>query len=437
LTTRSDVFSAARNYFEANHKARNFIPGETYLPPSGKVVDADDLEALIDASLDMWLTAGRFARELEAEIAKYFGLRAALLVNSGSSANLLAFSALTSPSLRERRIKAGDEIITVAAGFPTTINPAIIYGCVPVFVDIDLATHNIDVAFLEEALSSKTTAVMVAHTLGNPFNVAAVQAFCKKHNLWFIEDNCDAFGARFNGQLTGTFGDIATESFYPAHHITMGEGGAVVTNSLKLKTLLLRFRDWGRDCYCEPGVDNTCGRRFDWNFKTLPPGFDHKYIYSEVGYNLKITDMQAAIGLSQMKKLPSFIEARKKNHSFLLNKLKHLSDRILLPQPTPGSDPSWFGFAMTLTPDADVRRSDFQQYLEVNKVGTRLVFGGNLLHQPAYEHIEKRVIGDLRHTNEVLHNSLWVGIHPQLGEAELSYMAGVIEKGLDFCRRTS
>lgn len=434
MTTRGDVVALSRSYFEANHKTKPFVPGETYLPPSGKVVDADDLAALVESSLDMWLTAGRFARDLESQLADFLGVRAALLVNSGSSANLLAFSALTSPALKDRRIVAGDEVITVAAGFPTTVNPCIIYGCIPVFVDIELDTHNIDVTKLEEALSPKTKAVMIAHTLGNPFNAVAVQEFCKKHNLWFIEDNCDALGAKFNGQMTGTFGDVATESFYPAHHMTMGEGGAVFTNSLRLKTLLLRFRDWGRDCYCEPGIDNTCGKRFDWDFKNLPKGFDHKYVYSEIGYNLKITDMQAAIGLSQLKKLPRFIEARIKNHSILSQKLAHLGDRILLPKATPNSEPSWFGFAVTLTPEAKVMRSDFQQFLENQKVGTRLVFGGNLLKQPAYESVKHRVVGELTHTDRVLHDSLWVGIHPQFGEEQLSFIASKIEQGLNHCQ---
>jgi CDP-6-deoxy-D-xylo-4-hexulose-3-dehydrase len=434
LTTRSDVLAVSRAYFEANHKPKAFVPGVTYLPPSGKVVDADDLEALVESSLDMWLTAGRFARDLEEQLAQFLGVRASLLVNSGSSANLLAFAALTSPALKDRRIVAGDEVITVAAGFPTTVNPCIVYGCVPVFVDIDLETHNIDVTKLEEALSPKTKAVMIAHTLGNPFNAVAVQEFCKKHNLWFIEDNCDALGAKFNGQLTGTFGDIATESFYPAHHMTMGEGGAVFTNSLKLKTLLLRFRDWGRDCYCEPGIDNTCGKRFEWDFKSLPKGFDHKYVYSEIGYNLKITDMQAAIGLSQLKKLPGFIESRKRNHAILLQKLSHLADRVMLPKATPNSEPSWFGFVLTLKDESRVLRSDFQRYLENHKVGTRLVFGGNLLMQPAYESVKHRVVGNLKHTDVVLHNSLWVGIHPQFGEEQLSYIASTIEQGLNACR---
>lgn len=426
MTSRNDVIAAARGYFESNHKPKKFVPGETYLPPSGKVVNADDLAMLIESSLDLWLTAGRFARDLEAHLAAFLGVRAALLVNSSSSANLLAFSALTSPALKERRIVAGDEVITVTAGFPTTVNPCIIYGCVPVFVDIDLETHNIDLSQLEAALSPKTKAVMIAHTLGNPFNVLAVQEFCKKHNLWFVEDNCDALGAKFNGQLTGTFGDIATESFYPAHHMTMGEGGAVFTNSLRLKTLLLRFRDWGRDCYCEPGVDNTCGRRFDWDFKNLPKGFDHKYVYSEIGYNLKITDIQAAIGLSQLKKLPRFIDARIKNHALLSKKLEHLRDRMILPKATPNSDPSWFGFTITLKPESKVLRSDFQQFLENNKVGTRLVFGGNLLKQPAYEGISRRVIGDLPHTDRVLHDREFI-----LNLVKTSFLTSRIQLNLD------
>jgi CDP-4-dehydro-6-deoxyglucose reductase, E1 len=434
MSSRADVIATAQQYFKEHVPNKRFIPGETYLPPSGKVIDSDDLVALVDSSLDMWLTAGRFARELETNLAQFLGVRASLLVNSGSSANLLAFAALTSPSLRDRRIVAGDEIITVAAGFPTTVNPCIIYGCVPVFVDIDIKTHNIDVSQLEAARSPKTKAVMIAHTLGNPFNAVAVKEFCETHGLWFIEDNCDALGAKYNGQLTGTFGDIATESFYPAHHMTMGEGGAVFTNSLRLKTLLLRFRDWGRDCYCEPGVDNTCGRRFDQDFKNLPKGFDHKYVYSEIGYNLKITDMQAAIGLSQLKKLPGFIAARQKNHQYLDSLLQNLQDRVHLPEATINSQPSWFGYTLTLKPESKVRRIDFQQYLEKKKVGTRLVFGGNLLKQPAYEGIAKRVIGDLANTERVLHDSLWVGIHPQFGEEEIQYIAQTIKSGLDECR---
>jgi len=427
MASREDVINVARDYFRSHHTKKKFVPGETYLPPTAKLLDEADLVALIDSSLDMWLTTGRFALDFETKLAQWFGVRAALLVNSGSSANLLAFATLTSPALKDRAIKAGDEIITVAAGFPTTVNPSLIYGCKPVFLDIHPETLNINVSQLEAALSPKTKAVMVAHTLGNPFEVDVISDFCKKNNLWLVEDNCDALGSRFAGRLTGTFGDIATESFYPAHHITMGEGGAVMTNSLRLKTLLLRFRDWGRDCYCDPGKDNSCGKRFDWDFKTLPYGFDHKYVYSEIGYNLKVTDMQAAIGVTQLAKVEDFIATRKKNHRELSKKLAHLEGELLFQRATREADPSWFGFAFTLNEKTGINRREFQQYLEEHKVGTRLLFGGNLLKQPAYQGIEHRIVGDLKGTDTVMKQTLWVGIHPQLGTEEIGYIAGVIE----------
>lgn len=426
---RNNIVSLSGDYFAAV-AAKPRVPGEDYIPVSGKVLDAEDLKNLIEASLDMWLTAGRFALEFESNFAEYMQQKYCLLVNSGSSANLVAFTALTSPMLGKKKIEPGSEVITVAAGFPTTVNPIIQNGCVPVFVDVELGTYEIDVSQLEKALSSKTRAVMIAHTLGNAFNVKAVKEFCSKHNLWLVEDCCDAAGAKFDGQMVGTYGDIATVSFYPAHHITMGEGGAVLTSNPILKKAAESFRDWGRDCWCAPGKDNTCGKRFGWRLGDLPKGYDHKYIYSHIGYNLKVSDMQAAVGVSQLKKLDGFIKKRNANFEFLKSKLLGLENKIILPTPTPGSEPSWFGFPISMGKNSPITRNEMVKFLEDNKVGTRLLFAGNLLRQPAYKNIQKRVIGDLRNTDFIMNNTFWVGIYPGLEEEHLSYIALKIREAL-------
>ncbi len=426
---RQAVLDAARAFHRAK-PARKIIPGVDYIPVTGKVLDEDDLAQLIEASLDMWLTAGRFADQFEKEFAKFCGQKFALLVNSGSSANLVAFSALTSPRLGDRRIKAGDEVITVAAGFPTTVNPIIQNGCVPVFVDVLLGTYEIDISQLELARSEKTKAVMIAHTLGNTFNAKAVKEFCDKYGLWLVEDCCDAIGASIGDKPIGTFGDIATVSFYPAHHITMGEGGAVLTSNPILKLAAESFRDWGRDCWCPPGKDNTCKKRYDWQLGDLPNGYDHKYIYSHVGYNLKVSDMQAAIGVSQLKKLPGFIEKRRANFEYLMTKLQGLDDVIELPRASKDAKPSWFGFALTLKPGAKISRNDLVKKLESEKIGTRLLFGGNLLKQPAYRDITKRVVGDLKNTDRIMNDTFWVGVWPGLENEHLDYIAARIRAAL-------
>jgi CDP-6-deoxy-D-xylo-4-hexulose-3-dehydrase len=423
---RQDIINLSKKFFRDNK--REFIPGEDYIPVSGKVVDEDDLENLIDSSLDMWLTAGRYAQTFEKEFAKVMDQKFALLVNSGSSANLVAFSALTSPKLKDRAIKPGDEVITVAAGFPTTVNPIIQNGCVPVFIDVELGTYDIDVTQLEKALSEKTKAIMIAHTLGNPFDVEAVAAFCKKHNLWLVEDCCDAVGAKFNGKTIGTLADFATASFYPAHHITMGEGGAVMTSNSVLKKIAESFRDWGRDCWCPPGVDDTCGKRFDWNLADLPKGYDHKYIYTHIGYNLKVSDMQAAVGVSQLKKLPGFIKKRNENFEYLMKGLAHLEDKIILPKVIDGAEPSWFGFPISIKPESGIDRNAVTQSLEKHKIGTRMIFGGNLLKQPLYQHVEKRVIGDLPNTDFIMNQSFWVGVWPGLEDKHLDYIIETLTK---------
>lgn len=417
--------------FSDNNFKVNIIPGENYIPPSGKVLDSEDLSNLLESSLDLWLTAGRFANEFEKRFAEFMNQKFCLLVNSGSSANLVAFAALTSPLLGERQVKTGDEIITVAAGFPTTVNPIIQHGCVPVFVDVTLPDYGIDTAMLEKALSSKTKAVMVAHTLGNPFDVKAVKAFCEKHKLWLVEDCCDAVGAKFEDKLVGTYGDIATVSFYPAHHMTMGEGGAVLTSNPRLKKIAESFRDWGRDCWCPPGKDNTCNKRFDQQFADLPEGYDHKYVYSHVGYNLKVSDMQAAIGCSQLNKLPGFIEKRNKNTETLIQlikkKIPNYDELMYLPSALPDATPSWFGFAITLKKN---NRRDLVNFLEKNKIGTRLLFAGNLIRQPLYKGKEYRVVGELKNTDVIMNNTFWVGIYPALDESHMEYIAEKLKEGL-------
>ena len=431
---RKKIASLVDEYAKLKYSSQPFNPGETVIPPSGKVLDAAELKSMVEASLDGWLTTGRFNDAFEKKLREFLGVKFLITTNSGSSANLLAFSALTSPKLKERAIKPGDEVIGVAAGFPTTVNPILQFGAVPVFVDVDIATHNIDITKIEAAISPKTKAIMLAHSLGNPFNLKVILEICKKNNLWLIEDNCDSLGSRYNGQLTGTFGDIGTLSFYPAHHITMGEGGAVFTNNADLKMIIESFRDWGRDCYCQPGKDNTCGKRFCWKLGDLPEGYDHKYTYAHAGYNLKITDMQAACGLAQMDKLEGFIQARKDNFKYLYDRLRSCEDFLILPEATPNSDPSWFGFLMTIKPEANIRRVDLLSYLDQEKIGTRLLFAGNLTRQPYMKGRNYRVSGDLNNTDIVMNDSFWIGVYPGLTQEMLDFSIKKIESffGLNF-----
>ena len=424
---RRQILELSAQFHAEAFPATEFKPGITPVPVSGKVIDGNDLGAVVDSALDCWFTTGRFAEDFERKLARFVGVRCASLVNSGSSANLLAVSALTSPKLGDRQLKPGDEVITVAAGFPTTLNPIIQNRLIPVFVDVTLPTYEIDVSQLEAALSEKTKAIFIAHTLGNVFDLDAVSAFAKKHGLWLIEDCCDALGSTWKGQSVGTFGDIATCSFYPAHHITMGEGGAVLTDKPSLQVLIESFRDWGRDCWCDPGKDNTCGKRFDWQLGTLPCGYDHKYTYSHIGYNLKATDMQAALGASQIEKLPKFVARRKENFQYLSAKLKPLEECLMLPQATPGSDPSWFGFPIGVRENAPFSRDELIHALESKKIATRLLFGGNLLRQPAYEGCEYRVVGDLPNTDFVMNNVFWIGVYPGLTTEMLDYVADTIQ----------
>jgi CDP-6-deoxy-D-xylo-4-hexulose-3-dehydrase len=423
---RQQILDLCSEYFSETSVSEEFKPGQSPVPVSGKVIDSSDVSAVVDSALDAWFTTGRFAEEFERKLARFVGVRSASLVNSGSSANLLAVSALTSPKLADRQLKPGDEVITVAAGFPTTVNPIIQNRLVPVFVDVTLPNYEIDVLQLEAARSEKTKAVFIAHTLGNVFDLDAVLAYVHKYNLWLIEDCCDALGSTWKGRRVGTFGDIATLSFYPAHHITMGEGGAVLTDKPNLKVLIESFRDWGRDCWCNPGKDNTCGKRFDWQLGSLPCGYDHKYTYSHIGYNLKATDMQAALGASQIDKLPRFIERRKENFGVLHARLKPLEDCLILPEATPSSDPSWFGFPIAVRPGAPFTREELIRALEAQKIGTRLLFGGNLLRQPAYEGCEYRVVGDLPNTDFVMNNVFWIGVYPGLSEKMLDFTAATI-----------
>jgi len=419
---REEILRLSEEYHALVHSPRAFVPGQSHVPVSGKVMSPADMRNLVDASLDMWLTAGRFSEEFEPRFARFFGRAHALLVNSGSSANLLAISALTSPLLKDRRLKPGDEVITVAAGFPTTLNPVIQNGLVPVFIDVDIPTYNADVSMLEEAYSERTRAVIFAHTLGNPFDLAAVKAFCDKHNLWLIEDCCDALGATYDGKPVGTFGHIATCSFYPAHHITMGEGGAVLTDRALLKRILESMRDWGRDCWCAPGKDNTCNKRFGWQLGQLPEGYDHKYTYSHIGYNLKVSDMQAAVGLSQLDRAPEFIAARRRNFQLLTDGLSDREDRLILPKATPNSDPSWFGFPIAVREGSKLTREHVVKHLEAQKIGTRLLFAGNLLRQPAYENIHCRIVGDLKRSDFVMNQVFWVGVFPGLDQPRIDFI---------------
>lgn len=407
-----------------------FEAGRTVVPPSGKVIGADELKLMVEAALDGWLTTGRFNEAFEARLAAFLGVKHLITVNSGSSANLVAFSALTSPALGARAIQPGDEVIGVAAGFPTTVNPILQFGAVPVFVDVELGTYNIDAGKIEAAISPKTKAIMLAHTLGNPYNLEVVTALCKKHGLWLVEDCCDALGSTYQGRMVGTFGDIGTLSFYPAHHITMGEGGAVFTNHPELKRIAESFRDWGRDCYCPPGKDNTCGKRFCWKLGNLPEGYDHKYTYSHLGYNLKITDMQAACGLAQLDKAAAFIARRKDNFAFLRERLAACEEFLLLPQATAHADPSWFGFPLTLRDNAPVNRVELLQYLDQHKIGTRLLFAGNLTRQPYMIGRNYRVSGDLKNTDIVMNNTFWLGVQPALTHDMLDYVASRLESYL-------
>ena len=429
---RAQILELTEKYAALAHGPREFVAGKSAVPVSGKVYGAPELRSLVDSSLDFWLTTGRFNDAFEARLAKYLGLRFALTVNSGSSANLVAMSALTSPLLGKQRLMPGDEVITCATGFPTTLNPAIQNGMMPVFVDVDIPTYNIRPDMIEAAISPKTKAIMVAHTLGNPFALDVVMEVAKKHDLWVVEDNCDALGATYDGKMVGTFGDVGTVSFYPAHHITMGEGGAVFTNDGLLKRALESVRDWGRDCYCPPGVDNTCNKRFQWKLGDLPKGYDHKYTYSNLGYNLKITDMQAAVGLAQMDRLEGFIADRRRNFAHLKTGLKAVEEFLILPEATPKSEPSWFGFPITVRDGAPFTRDELVQHLNANNVHTRLLFGGNLLRQPYMKGREYRVVGEMKNSDTVTTSTFWIGLYPGLGEDHLNY---AIEQITAFCRR--
>jgi CDP-6-deoxy-D-xylo-4-hexulose-3-dehydrase len=426
---KQEILDKTKEYYELVHKPqqeKKFIDGESRVNYAGRVFDEVEMQYLVDSSLDFWLTYGDYSKKFEKQLSKYLNVRWSFLVNSGSSANLLAFYALTSPLLKERQVKRGDEVITVAAGFPTTITPIVQYGAVPVFVDMELTHFNIDVTQLEDALSSKTKAIMIAHTLGNPFNIKAVKEFCDKYNLWLIEDNCDALGSTYDGKPTGTWGDIGTSSFYPPHHMTMGEGGATYTDNPLLQKIMLSMRDWGRDCWCESGVDNTCGKRFGMSFGNLPKGYDHKYVYSHFGFNLKVSDMQAAVGVAQLEKFPSFVEKRKENHKRLLNGLQGLENYITIQKATQNSDPSWFGFLITVNDDVNFTRNNISMFLEDNKIQTRNLFAGNILRHPLFDEMvegsDYRVIGDLKNTDKIMNDSFWIGLYPGMGDDAIDYM---------------
>ena len=422
MNRREEILRLVEQYCAETYGARAFVPGESPVPVAGRVFDGAEMRLLVDSALDFWLTTGRFADRFEHEFARWMGIRECALVNSGSSANLLAVSALTSPKLGDRRLLPGDEVITVAAGFPTTVNPIVQNGLVPVFLDVTVPTYNVDVAQLDAALSARTRAVMLAHTLGNPFDLDAVTAFTRKHGLWLIEDCCDAVGSTWYGKKVGTFGDLATTSFYPAHHITMGEGGSVLTGQPLLRTLVESFRDWGRDCWCAPGKDNTCGKRFDWQLGGLPHGYDHKYTYSHIGYNLKLTDMQAAVGVAQLQKLDGFIATRRRNARALCEGLSELQEFFVLPEAAPGSDPSWFGFPIGVRQGAPFTRNEVTRHLEERQIATRLLFGGNLTRQPAYQGCAHRVVGDLANTDFVMNQVFWIGVYPGITEPMLNYI---------------
>jgi len=424
---KNQILQLVKEYSSEKYTPVSFVPGESVIPPSGKVIGERELQLMVEASLDGWLTTGRFNEEFEKKLADFIGVKYLLTLNSGSSANLIAFSTLTSHKLGDRAIKKGDEVIGVAAGFPTTVNPIVQFGAVPVFVDVDMKTHNINADLVEAAITPKTKAIMLAHTLGNPFNLKKIKSLCDKYNLWLVEDCCDALGAKYNNQHVGTFGDIATLSFYPAHHITMGEGGAVFTNNGKLKKIAESFRDWGRDCYCKPGEDNTCNNRFGWTCKKiggdLPAGYDHKYTYSHLGYNLKITDMQAACGLAQLERLPEFINTRNNNYAYLKDKMKALSKHLDVAEATKNSTPSWFGFPITLKSEDPSLRVQLTKFLDQQKIGTRLLFAGNLIRQPYFQNIDYRAASDLTNTDATMNKTLWLGIYPGLSKEHLDFVS--------------
>jgi CDP-6-deoxy-D-xylo-4-hexulose-3-dehydrase len=422
---KKEIQSLVKEYYDEVFAKKEFVPGKSHVPVSGKVFDDADIFNIVDSALDGWFTTGRFNEAFEKKLARYIGVKSALTVNSGSSANLLAIATLTAEELGEEAVRTGDEVITVAASFPTTVNPWCLYGVVPVFIDVDIPTYNIDTTKIEAAISPKTKAIMVAHTLGNPFDVGAVAAIAEKHGLWLIEDCCDALGAKFNGKHVGTFGDLGTLSFYPAHHITMGEGGAVFTSNAKLKKIVESFRDWGRDCWCASGKDNTCGKRFEWELGNLPYGYDHKYIYSRLGYNLKITDMQAALGLSQLDKLDGFIEKRKYNYQRLKAGLVDLSHKLILPEPTSNSEPSWFGFLITIKKDAGISRNELIGQLNLQNIGTRLLFAGDLRKQPYFSNYTYREVGSFDNTDLILNNTFWIGVTPMIGDEMLDHVISV------------
>ena len=427
---RKQILELTKQYYKAKFPEQKFEAEKSIVRYAGRVFDEKEIVSLVDSSLDFWLTAGRFAEQFEYEFSNMFGASEAILVNSGSSANLVAMSALTSPKLKNRRLKPGDEVITVAAGFPTTVAPIVQNQLIPVFVDVDLETYNINVEMLEQAISQKTKAIFIAHTLGNPFNLSVVKDFAKKYNLWLIEDNCDALGSKYEGKLTGTFGDLATFSFYPAHHITMGEGGAVVSHSEELARIAKSFRDWGRDCYCGPGEDNTCGVRFTQQFGRLPVGYDHKFVYSHLGYNLKVSDMQAAVGVEQLKKLTQFVDKRKENFKLFYDGLKKFEDKLILPKATENSDPSWFGFLVSTRKDAGVSRNELVQFLNRNRIHTRNLFAGNITRQPAFEGVDMRIVGDLTNTDYIMNNTFFMGLYPGNGKEEIDYVISKFEEFL-------
>lgn len=433
-TLREEIASLVSKYAKEQYKEKAFVGGETVIPPSGKVIGEAELQNMVNASLDGWLTTGRFNKQFEEKLANFLGVKYCLTVNSGSSANLVAFSTITSPKLGDRAVKPGDEVIGVAAGFPTTVNPIVQFGAVPVFVDVDIKTHNINADLIEAAITPKTKAIMLAHALGNPFNLGKVKEICDKYNLWLIEDTCDALGAEYNGQKCGTFGDIGTLSFYPAHHMTMGEGGAVFMNNPELKMIAESYRDWGRDCYCPPGCDNTCGCRFEQKHGDLPYGYDHKYVYSHSGYNLKITDMQAACGLAQLDRLEYFIQKRRDNFKYFYEKLQGLTEFLDLPEATANSNPSWFGFPLTLKETAGVTRVELTRFLDDNKIGSRLLFAGNLIKQPYFKDVKYRVVGDLTNTDKTMNYTFWLGVQPYLEEEHYDYITEKLEEffGLNF-----
>ncbi|MCP3924069.1 MAG: lipopolysaccharide biosynthesis protein RfbH [Desulfobacterales bacterium] len=431
---KQEILEKVGEYYRLVYRDdEEFIPGKSRLNYAGRVFDEKEIINLTDSSLEFWLTYGRYSKEFEKKLSDFLGVKYTFLVNSGSSANLLAFMALTSPLLEDRQVKRGDEVITVAAGFPTTVAPIIQYGAIPVFVDVNLQTFNIDINQLEKSVSSKTKAVMLAHTLGNPFDISALKTFCQKYNLWLIEDNCDALGSKYDGKYTGTLGDIGTSSFYPPHHMTMGEGGATYTDNKLLKKIMLSMRDWGRDCWCESGIDNTCGCRFNKQYGTLPFGYDHKYVYSHFGYNLKATDMQAAIGCAQLEKLPEFIQKRKNNFQLLYNGLEDMKDFFLLPKATSKSDPSWFGFWLTLKDGVSFKRNEIVKYLEDNNIQTRNLFAGNITRHPCFSQLELckdyRVIGELKNTDKIMNDSFWVGVYPGMTSEKNNF---IVKSIIDF-----